>query len=334
METSARLLRLLGLLQVPRDWTGRALAERLDVDVRTVRRDVDKLRTLGYPVHSTPGTTGGYRLGAGAALPPLLLDDDEAVAVAVGLRTAAGGTVSGIEETSVRALAKLEQVLPNRLRRRVAALGTATATLAGRGPTVDADDLSALAAACRDHELVRFDYVAADGGESRRIAEPEGLVHTGRRWYLVAWDTGRDDRRTFRVDRMRLKLPAGPRFTPREPPEGGVAAFAQRGISSGAYPYRARIVFDAPPERIAEHVTPSSGIVTDLGDGRCELVAGAWTLESLAVWINFFDVDFHVVEPPELVEHLEALAARLTRAAARSREVADPGAPGVAGAHG
>ncbi|WP_226351837.1 YafY family protein [Pseudonocardia sp. ICBG601] len=319
MGTSARLLRLLGLLQVPRDWTGPALAERLEVDVRTVRRDVDKLRTLGYPVHSTPGVTGGYRLGAGAALPPLLLDDDEAVAVAVGLRTAAGGSVSGIEETSVRALAKLEQVLPNRLRRRVAALGTATSTLAARGPTVDADVLSALAAACRDHEVLRFDYVAGDGTETRRIAEPEGLVHTGRRWYLVAWDTGRDDRRTFRVDRMRPKLPAGPRFTPRPEPEGGIAAFAQRGISSGAYPHRARIVFHAPAERIAEHVTPASGIVTDLGGDRCELAAGAWTLESLAVWLCFFGVDFEVVEPVELVEHLDAVAARLGRAADHAR---------------
>ncbi|WP_249266443.1 MULTISPECIES: YafY family protein [unclassified Pseudonocardia] len=331
METSARLLRLLGLLQVPRDWTGPALAERLDVDVRTVRRDVDKLRTLGYPVHSTPGTTGGYRLGAGAALPPLLLDDDEAVAVAVGLRTAAGGTVSGIEETSVRALAKLEQVLPNRLRRRVAALGAATATLVGRGPTVDADDLSALAAACRDRERVRFDYTGGDGSETRRIVEPEGLVHTGRRWYLVAWDTGRDDWRTFRVDRMRLRLPAGPRFAPRDPPEGGVAAFAQQGISTGAYPYRARVVFEAPAEQVAEWVTPASGTVTDLGDGRCELVAGASGLDTLAVWIGFFGVDFQVFEPPELVEHLDAVAARYRRAAAASRAAAPPdeGRPAV-----
>ncbi|MEQ3554109.1 YafY family protein [Pseudonocardia nematodicida] len=318
METSARLLRLLGLLQVPRDWTGPALAERLEVDVRTVRRDVDKLRTLGYPVHSTPGTAGGYRLGAGAALPPLLLDDDEAVAVAVGLRTAAGGSVSGIEETSVRALAKLEQVLPNRLRRRVAALGTATETLAGRGPTVDADDLSALAAACRDRERVRFDYVAGDGGETRRIVEPAGLVHTGRRWYLVAWDTDRDDWRTFRVDRMRLKLPAGPRFPPRDPPEGGVAAHAQRGISSGAYPYRARVVMQASAEQVGEWVTPASGTVTDLGDGRCELVLGAWTLDSLGVWLGAFGVDFQVLEPPELIEHLDVLAARFARAAGSS----------------
>lgn len=319
METSARLLRLLGLLQVPRDWTGPALAERLDVDVRTVRRDVDKLRTLGYPVHSTPGTTGGYRLGAGAALPPLLLDDDEAVAVAVGLRTAAGGTVSGIEETSVRALAKLEQVLPNRLRRRVAALAAATATLAGRGPTVDADDLSAIAAACRDHERLRFDYTTHDGSVARRVVEPQGLVHTGRRWYLVAWDPARDDWRTFRLDRMRLTLPAGPRFAPRDPPEGGVAAHAQRGISTGAYPYRARVLLDAPAEQVGQWVTPASGTVTDLGDGRCELVVGAFTLDSLGVWLGAFGVGFTVLEPPELVAHLDVLADRFRRAAGASR---------------
>ncbi|MFP5072968.1 helix-turn-helix transcriptional regulator [Pseudonocardia nantongensis] len=325
METSARLLRLLGLLQVPRDWTGPALAERLEVDVRTVRRDVDKLRTLGYPVHSTPGTTGGYRLGAGAALPPLLLDDDEAVAVAVGLRTAAGGTVTGIEETSVRALAKLEQVLPNRLRRRVAALGAATATLAGRGPTVDADDLSAIAAACRDHERLRLDYTTNDGATTRRVVEPQGLVHTGRRWYLVAWDPDRDDWRTFRVDRMRLRLPAGPRFAPRDPPAGGVAGHAQRGISSGAYPHRARVLLDAPADQVGEWVTPASGTVTDLGDGRCELAVGAYTLDSLGVWLGAFGAEFTVLEPPELIEHLDVLAARFARAAGASREVTTAG---------
>ncbi|MDN5916807.1 MAG: YafY family transcriptional regulator [Pseudonocardia sp.] len=314
-ETSARLLRLLGLLQVPREWTGTLLAQRLDVDVRTVRRDVDKLRSLGYPVHSTPGVTGGYKLGAGASLPPLLLDDDEAVAVAVGLRTAAGGTVSGIEETSMRALVKLEQVLPNRLRRRVAALGAATATLANRGPTVDAEDLSALAAACRDHERLRFDYTTGGGDSARRLVEPLGMVHTGRRWYLVAWDTDRDDWRTFRVDRMTLKLPAGPRFSPREPPEGGAAAFAQRGISTGAYRYQARVRLHAPVDDIAQWVTPASGTVEPIDEHTCLFVTGANSLDALGVWLGAFGVDFDVLEPPELVEHLHVLAARFTRAA-------------------
>ena len=196
LPTSARLLRLLGLLQTHRDWTGPQLAERLAVSTRTVRNDVEKLRSLGYPVHSTTGVSGGYRLGPGAALPPLLLDDDEAVAVAVGLRSAAGGTVAGIEETSLRALAKLEQVLPSRLRHRVSALARAVVALPGTGPAVDADVLTAIAAAVRAHERLRFDYADHGGATSRRDTEPHRLVHTGRRWYLVAWDVTRADWRT------------------------------------------------------------------------------------------------------------------------------------------
>ena len=181
LETSARLLKLLSLLQVRRDWTGPELAGRLSVDVRTIRRDVDKLRSLGYPVTSLPGATGGYQLGAGAELPPLLLDDDEAVAVAIGLRTAANGTISGIEETSMRALTKLEQVLPTRLRRRVQALQAHTATpLTAAGPTVDAETLTIIAAACRDHQQLRFTYASTQGEPTKRLVEPQGLVHTGR----------------------------------------------------------------------------------------------------------------------------------------------------------
>ncbi len=186
LETSARLLKLLSLLQLHREWRGADLADRLGVSTRTIRTDVDKLRSLGYPVDATPGAAGGYRLGAGAALPPLLLDDDEAVAVAVGLRTAAGGSVTGIEETSVRALAKLEQVLPSRLRHRVRSLHAVTVPVPGFGPTVDAEVLTALAAVCRDHERLRFDYRSHRGTASRREVEPHRLVHAGRRWYLVA----------------------------------------------------------------------------------------------------------------------------------------------------
>src|SRR6266540_2965783 len=189
LETSARLLRLLSLLQARRDWTGADLADRLGVSARTVRRDVERLRDLGYPVHATRGTDGGYRLGAGAAMPPLLLDDEEAVAVAVGLRTATGGAIAGIEETSVRALAKLEQVLPSRLRRRVNAVQEFTVPFVRPGgPTVDADVLAVIAGACRDRERLRFPYKTFDGTASRRLVEPLRLVHTGRRWYLVAWD--------------------------------------------------------------------------------------------------------------------------------------------------
>jgi predicted DNA-binding transcriptional regulator YafY len=198
IPTSSRLLALLSLLQQRREWPGPELADRLEVGPRTIRRDVDKLRGLGYPIEAAPGIAGGYRLGAGAHLPPLLLDDAEAVAVAVGLRSAASSSIGGIEETSVRALAKLEQLLPSRLRSRVRAVGDATSAFAIDGPRVDADLLATLAAACRDAVALRFDYTAGDDTPSRRDAEPCALVHSGARWYLVAFDRGRAGWRTFR----------------------------------------------------------------------------------------------------------------------------------------
>jgi predicted DNA-binding transcriptional regulator YafY len=213
--TSSRLLTLLSLLQARRDWPGRELADRLAVSGRTIRRDVERLRRLGYPVESLPGPAGGYRLRAGAAMPPLLLDDDEAIAIAVGLGTAARASVSGIEDAAVRALVKLEQVLPAHLRRRVRALQAATTTIPGDGPTVDARHLTLIAAACRDAERVRFAYRGRDGAASRREVEPHALVNHGRRWYLVAWDRGREDWRTFRVDRLGTPASTGVRFRPR-----------------------------------------------------------------------------------------------------------------------
>src|SRR4051794_39610841 len=187
-NAAGRLLDLLSLLQARRDWPGATLAERLAVSGRTIRRDVERLRELGYPVESVTGPAGGYRLRAGTAMPPLLLDDEEAIAIAVGLRTAAGASVTGIEETSVRALVKLEQVLPKHLRRRVAALGSATSTVPAGGPRVDPHHLSVIAAACRDFECLRFAYQSRDGADSRRVVEPHSLVNLGRRWYLLAWD--------------------------------------------------------------------------------------------------------------------------------------------------
>src|SRR3954467_250947 len=198
-ESASRLLELLSLLQARRDWPGGELAGRLGVSGRTIRRGGERLRALGYPVESLTGPAGGYRLHAGTAMPPLLLDDDEAIAIAVGLRPAAGGSVAGIEETAVRALVKLEQVLPAQLRRRVAALGSATFTLPVGGPTVDPQHLTVIAAACRDSECLRFGYRARDGTESRREVEPHSLVNRGRRWYLVAWDRRREDWRAVRV---------------------------------------------------------------------------------------------------------------------------------------
>src|SRR3954469_15695329 len=232
-DTSSRLLNLLSLLQARRDWPGATLAERLEVSPRTVRRDIGRLRALGYPVESITGPAGGYTLSAGAAMPPLLLDEDEAIAIAVGLRTAARASVAGIEETSVRALVKLEQVLPAHLRRRVQALGAGTTTLSyGGGPPADPQVLTLLAAACRDRERLRFGYQAREGERSRREAEPQSLVNVGRRWYLVAWDCGRSDWRTFRIDRLPRPAAAGGRFPPRELPAPDAAAFVSRSLSA------------------------------------------------------------------------------------------------------
>lgn len=311
LETSARLLRLLSLLQVRRDWSGADLATRLDVDVRTVRRDVEKLRTLGYPVDSAPGVAGGYRLGAGAEMPPLLLDDEEAVAVAMGLRTAAGGTIDGIEESSVRALAKLQQVMPSRLRHRVESLAVATVALGSNGPTVDAEALTAIAAACRAAERLRFDYRAHDGSESRRDVEPHRLVHSGTRWYLVAYDTARADWRNFRVDRITLKPPSGPRFTPRRPPDEDARRWASWEVAVGQYRYQARFTVRAPAHVVAARVTPTSGLVEPIDEDSCTLRAGSNSLDGLAVHIAVLGFEFTVHEPPELVERVRVLADRL-----------------------
>ncbi|WP_156326055.1 helix-turn-helix transcriptional regulator [Nonomuraea sp. SBT364] len=309
LDTSARLLRLLSLLQLKPDWASADLADRLGVAVRTVRRDVGRLRSLGYPVHSTPGVSGGYRLGAGARLPPLLLDDDEAVAVAVGPTPAAGGSVTGIEESSLRALAKLEQVLPARLRHRVGALQAHTVPIATSGPTVDADVLSRLAAACRDREQLRFGYTGHDGRVSERRAEPHSLVSWGRRWYLVGWDTERDDWRTYRADRVEPRTPNGPRFAPREPPGGDVAAFVERRLGHQMWPIEARVLLRAPAERLAGRI---SGVVEPVDDESCLLTLRGDDLHLMAVMVAFLDVDFEVLEPDGLRDHLRSLGERLS----------------------
>ena len=313
-NTSARMLRLLSLLQTHRYWPGGELAERLEVSPRTLRRDVDRLRGLGYPVDASAGVAG-YRLGVGASLPPLLLDDDEAVAVALGLRTAANGTVAGIEETVVRALAKLEQLLPSRLRHRVNALGSVTVTMRG-GPTVDPAVLIALATACRDHQRLRFDYRAHDRTEGVRTVEPHRLVHSGRAWYLVAWDLDRDDWRTYRVDRITPRIPTGPRFTPRSLPEADIAAYTSRGITTRAYRYQARFTVHAPAGEVSARFPPTIAYVEATGRGRCSLEVGSNSLDELVLWIGQGGFDFVAHEPPELIEHLRMLSARFARAAA------------------
>ncbi|MEV6235945.1 YafY family protein [Lentzea sp. NPDC051838] len=310
LETSARLLRLLALLQSRRDWQGQELADELQISQRTVRRDVDRLRELGYPVNATTGSFGGYRLGAGAELPPLLLDDNEAVAVAAALRTNA---VTGLEEVSLRALLKLEQVLPSRLRHRVSALQhVESVPRDSPGPALDPELLSTLAAACRDSETIRFDYSAHDGTHSRRRVQPHRLVNWGRRWYLVAWDADRDDWRSFRVDRISPPVPPhGPRFTPREL---DATTYIASRVTSASWRFHARVLVHAPAAAVAARITAAVGTVEALDDSTCVLVTGADSVETLAVWIGMLGYDFDVTSPPELVAHVRTLAARYTRA--------------------
>ncbi|CCH31918.1 YafY family protein [Actinosynnema sp. NPDC047251] len=301
LETSARLLKLLSLLQAHRDWSGTDLAERLGVTARTVRRDVERLRELGYPVHALQGAPG-YRLGAGAALPPLLLDDDEAVAVAVGLRTATSSSVAGIEETALRALTKLEQVLPSRLRHRVNTVQTATVRAGvAPGPQVSADTLMTIADACRRHERLRFDYTGPRGGASRRNAEPYSLVNFGRHWYLVAFDVDRDDWRTFRVDRLDPRPPAGPRFTPRDLPYDDVAAYLADRLSARAWACQATVRLHEPADAVAGRVWPGMGAVEAVDSTSCLLHLGAETATDLVWMITSVQADFTLVSgPPEL----------------------------------
>src|SRR6201996_5914868 len=300
LETSARLLRLLSLLQTPRDWTGAELGERLGGSPRTVRKDMDKLRERGYPVLATRGSAGGYRLGAGAAMPPLLLDDDEAVAVAVGLRVAATGAVAGMAEASLGVLAKLEQVLPARLRTRVSGLQSIITPVpfASPGPVVDPDVLPAGAAACRASERLRFSYAAHDGSVSDREAEPYQLVNWGRRWYLVAFDAGRGDWRTFRVDRITPRTPGGGRFTPRPLPAADLAGWVAHRVATGAWRYRARVTAFAPPAAVSERIGPYVGTVTATGDQTCVLDTGSDSLATMAVYLGFLGWDFRVDSPP------------------------------------
>jgi predicted DNA-binding transcriptional regulator YafY len=315
VQTSARLLALLSLLQVRREWTGGELAERLEVAPRTIRRDVEKLRSLGYPVEAAPGVAGGYRLGAGGELPPLLLDDAEAIAVAVGLRTAASGSIAGIEETSVRALAKLEQVLPSRLRRRLSALSDATSAFGGEGPTIDAEVLATLAGACRDATRLHFAYVAKDDRASRRTAEPCAVVYSGRRWYLVAFDLDRADWRTFRIDRIDGRVRTGERGRRRTVPGGDAAAYVREQLrSSGAdeaegAPGHVRL---ALPAAVARRRIPARyATIDDDGEQACIVsTRGPWS-RSFLVWMAMLDEPIEVLGPPELVEVARTVVARL-----------------------
>lgn len=313
LETSARLLRLLSLLQTRRDWPGQTLAERLEVSSRTVRRDVDRLRELGYPVQATKGPEGGYRLDAGSQLPPLLFDEEQAVAVAVALQTATA-SVDGIAEPALRALATIRQVMPARLRHRI---DTLQVTSVGRGrarATVRGEDLLAVSTAVRSAEVLRFDY-GSDQADARppRRAEPHHLVTWGGRWYLVAWDLDRADWRTFRVDRMRPLTPTGPRFTRRELPARDVASYISEKFAAPPMPCRGELVIAAPPDLVTRYAGPST-VVEALSPGRCRVTASSWSWIGLAAWAGMFDADVEIVGPDELHAAAATLSDRFARA--------------------
>ncbi|UGT56199.1 helix-turn-helix transcriptional regulator [Nocardia asteroides] len=314
-DTAARLLRLLSLLQMPREWPGSELADRLGVTDRTVRRDVDRLRELGYPVVAAMGAAGGYRLTAGSALPPLVLDEDEAVAVAVGLRVAAGQSVA-IEDAAVRALTKLEQVLPAKLRRRVRVVGTAVAVRAGSGPTVDPEILTVLAAAVTNRERVRMRYHDAGGAESRRHVEPLGVVAAGRRWYLVAYDLDRDGWRSFRADRITVPQPTGARSTVRELPAADAADYVAGRRTDWATPeYRVDVTIDAPLGRVAGRLGAHPAALVAAGPTTCRLVETRDDdPEWLATQLIALGAPFRLRDSPELDARLREIATRIAQA--------------------
>ncbi len=313
VETSARLLRLLSLLQVKRDWTSTELAGRLDVSTRTVRADVTRLRSLGYPVEARPGTAGGYRLAAGTAMPPLLLDDDEAVAVAVALGVAARRGL-GVAETSLTALTKLEQVLPSRLRRRVEAVRDSTSAVPAVGPPLDLSALGAVAAAVRGHERLRFGYTTRGGTVGARHVEPQRLVGWGPLWYLLAWDLDRDDWRVFRVDRMTPGPPTGARFRPRAVDEDDAVALVVARVTTAAWPYRARVLVHAPAARVTE-MFPIPLDIEAVDESSCRFELGADDPDQLALWLTRLDADIEVLDGDALAAAFDRLAARMRRAA-------------------
>ena len=314
-ESAARLLQLLSLLTSRPQWTAVELAGRLEVTDRTLRRDIERLRVLGYPVHSARGVAGGYRLGAGSALPPLLLDDEEATAIVIALRTAAIGGVTGIAETAVSALAKLEQVLPARLRHRVASLQQATVLLPRAAAMADPQTLALLAAACYHQRRVRFAYTDRDARPSTRSVEPHRLVHSGRYWYLVAYDLDRAAWRVFRVDRITSPHDTAARFIPRDPPDA--AGLVAAAVTTAQYPHHAKVRLYASAEDAAQYFPPSTGALEAIGPDQCILTTGAYTLDDIAMHLGVLDIEFSVLEPPELRSRVEAIADRFHRAAQR-----------------
>ncbi|QDP97525.1 YafY family transcriptional regulator [Microlunatus elymi] len=310
-NTSSRTLRLLSLLQTHRYWSGVELADRLDVSVRTLRRDVDRLRELGYPVQADRGIGGGYQLAPGASLPPLVLDDDEAVALAVGLQSAANGSLTGIAEASVRALAKVVQVMPRALRRRVEAVGSVTVAPQWEAiPQTDPDVLVLLAQACRDDERIRFDYVARGGANSSRRVDPARLVPVGHRWYLVGYDLDRGDWRSFRLDRISDPAATGIRFGRREMPGGDAAAFVQAGLSrnTGTTTVRAELLAEAA---VVRDLIGRWATVEPAGAGRCRVELSAESPEWAIFALGVSGAEVVSAEPAEFAGQIGDWARRL-----------------------
>ncbi|MFF3225617.1 helix-turn-helix transcriptional regulator [Nocardia suismassiliense] len=319
--TTERVLTLLGLLQQRPVWTGPELAERLGVTPRTVRRDVERLRALGYPVHANQGVGGGYQLGPGQDLPPLLLDDEEAIATAVSLLVGAGGAVTGAGDAALRALTKLDRVLPTRLRHEVRALAGAVESFDIGYPRVDSEALMVLARACRDEVEAGFDYPSGDRTRRRRV-EPYRLVASDRRWYLLAYDLDRDDWRTFRVDRMTDVAARTWRFRPRAVPDA--ATYVQEGVASRVYPHQARFLVHAPADTVRVQVPASAAVVHPRGDEHCELISGAASLDFVLMHVLLLGHDFEVLEPPELAARCHTFAQRLRAAGMEPKNSAAP----------
>jgi predicted DNA-binding transcriptional regulator YafY len=343
LETSSRLLSLLALLQSRPDWPGPELAQRLGVTTRTIRNDIDRLRELGYPVEAARGPAGRYRLGVGAKLPPLLLDDEEAVAVAVGLRTGTG--VAGIDESRTRALTKLEQVLPHRLRRQVTAIHQATTPVSTNtsgtadAQPVDAALLTRLASVIRDRELLRFDYLAparadgpgrqdgsgtADASGAPLLVEPYRLVSWVGYWYLVARVPATGTWHAYRVDWLYPRMPTGRRFTPAPLPIADLTSFVLRDVAATGWKVHARISVAAPAAEVLARINPTVGVVEAVDEASCVLVTGADSLATIAVYIGMLGLDFRVTEPPELVEHLRVLGRRYLASVSTVDDLATP----------
>ena len=316
-NTSSRTLRLLSLLQAHRYWSGAGLAERLGVSVRTLRRDIDRLRELGYPIEAHRGVDGGYELAAGTALPPLAIDDDEAVALAICLRAAAQGAVAGIEESSIRALAKILRVMPPLLRRRVDAFNAVTIPASwDAGPTVDAAVLITVAQGCRDEERMRFSYTGRSAERTERHVEPHRLVSLGRRWYLVAYDLTRNDWRTFRLDRLDEPLRTGARFRPRELPAEDAATFIRAGIESAPARHTIEALIQSPAAKVRASMG-QWGTVEVLDGERCRLLMTANTLDWPTLALGAVGAEFEVLSPPELIEQIREWGERFNRASTR-----------------